>query len=325
MKIGRRIGGSESSMKRSPTRGANGAKALLLIGAALSICFILFVFVWSNHNNNNYNYKRDSSIPIMGSLSKTSTFLSTVTTLYDKYGSEIQALRPTMRAWCNVSKSCKFTDFEVEMLYMLIREHKPQKVFEMAPNKGFSSHWILSALHKNNDASRLYSYDIHNTSLKFMNEKHLKDRWSFTLGDYEKLLQTGDLHMDGFDFIFIDALHTEAFSRGYCTKLLLPHKTQAIVAIHDIVADNLGGGRESAEVYKYMAMANNIQNVFTVSRFGMPSLLRPVDNAVEKLHHIRASHGIGKPCKGTTACQNAIHDPLYFENNDAPTIFFQLN
>mmetsp|Transcript_20863 Transcript_20863/g.26946 ORF Transcript_20863/g.26946 Transcript_20863/m.26946 type:complete len:330 (-) Transcript_20863:175-1164(-) len=264
-----------------------------------------------------------SSIPIMELLSDSSSFISTVETLYEKYGSEIAAFRPTMRTWCEKTDSCKFTDFEVEMMYMLIREVKPQKVFEMAPNRGFSTHWILKALTTNDETSKLYSFDIHDASVKEMT-KEFEHRWIFTLGDYEKLLETEELKMDGFDFIFIDALHTEEFSRAYCKKLLYPHKSKAVVAIHDIVANKYGGGRESSEVYKYMAFADNIKNVFTMSRFAMPTLLGPVVNAIQQLHKIRSAHGIIMPCSGDE-CKEALYDSLYFKNNDAPTIFFQLN
>jgi predicted O-methyltransferase YrrM len=211
------------------------------------------------------------------------------------------------------------------MLYMLIREYSPKKVFEMAPNRGFSSHWILAALHKNDDTSCLHSYDIHNASVGHMSSEYRK-RWIFTQGDYEELLRDGRLVMDDFDFIFIDALHTEEFSRGYCTKLLHPHKRKAIVAIHDIVADEHGGGRESAEVYRYMAFASNIKNVFTMSRFMMPTLNSPLPNAVEQVHKIRARHSIVPECSKTLEdCKNAVYNPLYFENNDAPTLFFEIN
>jgi len=249
--------------------------------------------------------------------------MNTMSHLYGKYGAEIVAFRPAMKSWCESTDSCKFTDYEVEMVYMLIREYKPQRVFEMAPNKGYSSHWILKALHTNDRTSKLYSYDIHDRSVENMS-KQLKHRWEFTLGDYEELLKSGQLDMSGFDFIFIDALHTEEFSRGYCSKLLHPHKNRAIVAIHDIVADKFGGGRESSEVYKYLAFANNTKHVFTVSRFAMPTLLDPVLNAVEQLNKIRATNKIVAPCKDDN-CKNALYDPLYFQNNDAPTLFFQVN
>lgn len=262
------------------------------------------------------------SIALLESLSNTDSFIATVRGLYAKYGGEIASFRPHMREWCTKTKSCKFCDFEVEMLYMIIRELKPNKVFEMAPNRGFSSHWILNALSKNDKSTKLYSVDIHNASLSHMHQM-FRDRWEFMLGDYEKLLETGQLDMTGFDFIFIDALHTEAFSRVYCQKLLLPHKSRAVVVIHDIVADIYAGGRESAEVYKYIAFSPNIKNVFTVSPFTAPNLLSPVENYVATLNEIRSLHGIVSPC--LPFCNNTNHDLLYFETNASPSLFFQLN
>ena len=158
-------------------------------------------------------------------------------------------------------------------------------------------------------------------------DKDLKSRWVFTLGDYIKLYENGKLDMEKYDFIFIDALHEEQFSRGYCQRLLSPLKRKAIVAIHDIVADAEGGGRESAEVYKFLAFAGNSKNVFTMSPYGMPNSLY-IDKAKEivpKLNEMRANLGIVKKCSKESSCKNPEHDYLYFENGSAPTLFFQLN
>ena len=132
--------------------------------------------------------------------------------------------------------------------------------------------------------------------------------------------------MDKFDFIFVDALHETDFARWYCRRLFANHKRKStVVAIHDIVANKDGGGRESAEVYKYLAMAGNAQNVFTFSRFAMPNLLyKPQTQKILPLvNQIRADMGIVKPCG--KECGRHNHDLLYFDNNDAPTIFFTLN
>ena len=270
--------------------------------------------------------KLSSDIPIMSSLASLDSFLDSVSTLYTKYGTEIAKFRPQMREWCSRTKSCKFCDYEAEMLYMLIREHKPQNVFEMAPNRGFSSHWILHALYQNDKTSRLHSFDIHNASVREMDDDY-RDRWIFTKGDYAALYDEGKLNMDNYDLIFIDALHEPEFARGYCQRLLANHKRKkTIIAIHDIVADKLGGGRESEEVYKYLAFANNTGNVFTMSLYLMPNLLYSsvANQLVPKINSIRSSMGIVKACN-QTMCGNAKHDVLYFDNNDSPTIFFQLN
>jgi len=266
-------------------------------------------------------------MPYMRNLANEEMFLSTLVELYRKYGAEIAAYRPEMRIWCKASKSCKFGDYEAEMLYMLVRERKPQNVFEMAPNKGYSSHWILKALHLNDNTSQLHSFDIHDNSVSRMDEK-FKSRWIFTLGDYANLYDNGELDMDKFDFLFVDALHEPEFARGYCRRLFANHKrTNTVVAIHDIVADESGGGRESEEVYKYLATAGNARNVFTMSRYAMPnSLYRPqTDQVLPVLNQVRVETGIVRPCADAKECARHDHDYLYFENNDAPTIFFTLN
>jgi hypothetical protein len=223
-------------------------------------------------------------------LSRAETFFPTVTNLYSKYGDEIKAFRPEMRTWCKNSDSCKFCDYEAEMLYMLIREAKPQKVFEMAPNKGYSSHWILNALTKNDKTSRLYSYDIHDRSVGHMTDR-FRPRWKFTQGDYAELLRTGKLNMSGFDFIFIDALHEEEFSRGYC---------------------------------KWMAFATKkVSNVFTMSRYVAPNMNFPMQDYVTRLNELRSKHAIITQCAPN--CGDSLHDVVYFPNGDSPTIFFELN
>lgn len=272
-----------------------------------------------------FNTTKESNDTLMRKLSVDGTFYATLKVLYNKYGKEIADFRPKMRTWCEESKSCKYTDFEAEMLYMLVREYKPHRVFEMAPNRGYSTHWILHALHKNDKRSRLHSIDIHDASLKLMNEEY-KRRWDFTLGDYAVLYDEGKIDMEQYDFIFIDALHEEEFARGYCKRLFSTRKKKAVVAIHDIVADENGGGRESAEVYKYMALANNVHNVFTMSPFAMPNMLynTRAPEIVPKLNKMRANLGIVKDCT-EDSCGSPLHDPLYFKNGYAPTIFFEIN
>ena len=99
------------------------------------------------------------------------------------------------------------------------------------------------------------------------------------------------------------------------------------VAIHDIVADPNGGGRESSEVYKHLAFANNARNVFTMSQFAMPNSLheKKAKEIVPKLNMMRADLGIVKKCTKGDNCDDVLQDYIYFKQNDAPTIFFELN
>mmetsp|Transcript_23266 Transcript_23266/g.37122 ORF Transcript_23266/g.37122 Transcript_23266/m.37122 type:complete len:165 (+) Transcript_23266:1-495(+) len=160
-------------------------------------------------------------------------------------------------------------------------------------------------------------------------ESKFRTQWIFHLGDYRELQKKRVYDITSFDFVFIDALHTEEFARGYVRSLLRPledSSSRKQVVIHDIVADPLGGGRESSEIYKYLAFSSKVKNVFTMSAFTMPRLHDAVDNAVQQLNMIRAKHKIVEPCLDTPRnCSSKMHDYLYFENGDAPSIFFTLD
>mmetsp|Transcript_13606 Transcript_13606/g.25559 ORF Transcript_13606/g.25559 Transcript_13606/m.25559 type:complete len:131 (+) Transcript_13606:193-585(+) len=84
-------------------------------------------------------------------------------------------------------------------------------------------------------------------------------------------------------------------------------------------------------MYKYLAFANNARYKFTMSPHVMPNLLYTpqAEKMVQKLNKLRAKVGIVKPFddnkKSASLCSNVLHDNLFFENNSAPTLFFQLN
>lgn len=217
------------------------------------------------------------------------------------------------------------------MLYMLVRHQKPRTVFEMAPNKGYSSHWILQALEENDREnnfvstnSTLTSIDLHSFSVSEMNPKFLP-RWKFFRGDYLELKKRGKYDIDSFDMIFIDALHTEEFSRSYVQHLLLPLRNPKQVIIHDIVADAYGGGRESGEVYKYLAFTNQaVSNIFSLATSCLPTLYDHAPEALFQINRMRAHHKITAPCFPQSICNSSMHDHLYFNCSSSPSIFFSL-
>jgi len=264
---------------------------------------------------------QELTMPYMRKLANEYTFFDEVDRLYNKYGHEIAEYRPVMREWCNHTATCKFGDYEVEMLYMLVREHKPQKVFEASSKKGYAAHWILKALHVNDDTSKLHSFEKSASVADFMNLTY-KPRWVYTSGDYLKLYDKGYLNMDQFDLLFFDA----PAARGYCKRILANQRRKStLVVVHDVVGNKKGAGGESVEVYKYLAMAGNAHNVFTMSHYAMPNnLYEPqTEKVVPLMNQMRADMGIVTPCGYN--CSNIHHDLLYWDNNDSPAIFFTLN
>jgi len=217
-----------------------------------------------------------------------------------------------MRVWCERVKSCKFCDVEAEMLYMLVRKWRPNNVFEMAPNRGYSSHFILYALAAN-EHGMLHSFDIHNGSRRGMHTS-LRPRWNLTVMDVREAVPTaaaGAQFMRSYDFIFIDALHTNAFSSWY-TRALLSHAVECDtpVMIHDVVADADGGGRESLPVFQYMAFASALRHAFTMHPMHAPTPHARLSDP-SGIDAARAAAGIQGPQK-------------YFTNKESPTVFFTL-
>ena len=112
---------------------------------------------------------------LMGRLSRSDTLIATLERLYAQYGGEIREVREEMTAWCAVTQSCKFCDLEIEMLYMLVREWRPASMFEMAPDHGYSTRWILRAMRRNHFGT-LHSFDIKNDSLPFVHSRRWRRR-----------------------------------------------------------------------------------------------------------------------------------------------------
>lgn len=232
-------------------------------------------------------------------------FTSHIGFLYDKYADEIRDQRKRMVSWCERSHSCKFCDFEAEMLFIMIREIQPNHIFEMSPNRGYSSMWILEAL-QHNGRGHLTSLDIHDTCTKFVPQHAY---WTFVKSDIRTYIRWAN--MEVFDFLFIDALHTEAFARWYTVNLLHNRLTAANVMIHDIVAGRRGGGRESWPVFQFLAYSHRVSNVFTLNSMFAPNPFDANATIEETLSGIRYKHG--------------FEEYISFPCSHSPSIFFYLN
>jgi len=230
-----------------------------------------------------------SQLNIAKALADSETTMGALAQLYGAHGAELRALHEKMRPWCEKTKSCKFCDREVELLYMLVRVWKPKHMFEMAPNRGYSTSVILEAMERN-EYGHLDSFDLHNASVQFVENK---GRWNFTLANVMDLTAANSSFMKPYDMIFIDALHEEAFSKWY-THDLLSHAVDCDtpVIIHDICAEECGG-RESMQVYQYLAFAADVVATWTLAGGMMPTPWAAVKNGGAKLEEIRAAQGIG--------------------------------
>ena len=75
-----------------------------------------------------------------------------------------------------------FSDFEGELLYCLIRDRKPEIIYEISPDCGYSSLYITSALSKNKKG-KVFSFEIekfkNNIPIQKVIENNLLDSKDF--------------------------------------------------------------------------------------------------------------------------------------------------
>eukprot|EP01039_Chlorochromonas_danica_P001499 gene1499-1633_t len=168
--------------------------------------------------------------------------------LYHRFRKDLVGMHALMDEWTSLNKTslvkichAHMSVQETELLYMRVRAAKPRLVFELGPACGWSSQAILLAL-EHNQQGELYSYDMERKAPRVIGAlskgEVLSKRWVFTKGLVQNTYQAKT-----WDFVYIDALHENHFSRWYVDHILAPLTQRAYprdttplipVQIHDI-------------------------------------------------------------------------------------------
>ncbi len=129
-------------------------------------------------------------------------------------------------------------NFDCEMLYLLIRDLKPDIVVETGVLYGASSSHILEAL-KENKNGKLYSIDLpHDSNIPskgFLVREAVLDRWELIIGDSKALLPKLLNKLKHIDLFFHDSLH--AFDHMFWEyHMAFKYLSQGgILSTHDVV------------------------------------------------------------------------------------------
>jgi predicted O-methyltransferase YrrM len=181
--------------------------------------------------------------------------------LYAKYDSELanlnKKLRPHFYAMQSRRETTAFGEIEGEMLYMLIRESKPEIVFEVSPDCGWSTNYIMAALTKNGQGN-LHTFELMATkrgrpTVDVIRGNQLKDwdlnRLHIHLGD--ALETTPMIGSDQpIDFLLIDSNHDDWFAKWYIENLI--PRVKGIVFVQDIAfVDRLEPSTEAETFWKW--------------------------------------------------------------------------
>lgn len=151
-----------------------------------------------------------------------------LTYLYGRYAKELADMRVLAKDFCSTPKpegwphtdKCLSTIFEMEILYMRIREEKPANVLEIASAIGYTTMYLLAALGKNG-AGVLYSFDVFETPFPYVLDASLKQHWKFTHGNVYETFARVSAGVD-FQIILMDADHTREFGAFYRDTVLIP-------------------------------------------------------------------------------------------------------
>eukprot|EP00944_MAST-04C_sp_MAST-4C-sp1_P013917 g13917.t1 len=215
--------------------------------------------------------------------------------LYRKYAEDLVRIRAGAKLWLKQiqAQGCtgQYDDIESEIQYIRIREFKPERTLEMSCRCGWSTYWILSALHDNMKAKqkkdpscplkpKLWSYDLLDDVLSLPLPDHLKTYWHFTAGDARETVMNIYSEEDPlqFDYFFIDSNHSQNFARDYVDHFLDRQRGKLLAgSIHDVYADHEGRWGPSEEgivVLEWIALLPNVRSshVFTVSSAREPHL-----------------------------------------------------
>ena len=158
-----------------------------------------------------------------------------------------------------INKRGAFSDLEGIFLYCLIREFKPNLIFEISPDTGMSTQYILQAVNKNNKG-KVIGFELE--QFKYSNIPTLEviksnqtnpeivDKfYTLVIGDATK---TCDLKKFGQpDIVLIDSCHEDFFAKWYL-KDLIPF-VKEFSLIQDICFEHkIEGSSEASTVINYL-------------------------------------------------------------------------
>lgn len=194
--------------------------------------------------------------------------------LYLKYKKELEEITPLIRKkFLKISQQgfrATFSDFEGEVLYVLIRERKPEIIYEISPDCGYSTIYMVEAINRNNlskKKSKLYSFEIE----KYKNSEPLLRVINNTLinqSPHHKII-IGDAmnttkNYPNPDLCLIDSNH-EAFFGQWYIKHIFP-RINDIALIQDITFYDRREYSGEAEVLLNFLKNRNYMSLGVVER-----------------------------------------------------------
>lgn len=165
-----------------------------------------------------------------------------VEALYRKYDTELRELARRLRSTYHQMQKKRhgttFGDVEGELMYLLLREMKPATAFEISPDCGWSTNYLLAALTANQHGA-LHSYELEPykhgrpTETVIRGNQHPdwdQRRLTVHLGDAR---DTSHKVEGPINFLLLDSCHEDWFAKWYVDELF--PRVHGAIMLHDIV------------------------------------------------------------------------------------------
>lgn len=173
--------------------------------------------------------------------------------LYKKYDAEINELAVQLRTKLHQIEEhsgIAFSDVEGELAYMIIRETKPDTVFEISPWNGWSTNYLLGAVSRNG-TGEVHAFEI--KDLETVIRANQLEAW-----DQHRLhVHVGDARdtvgvvPDQINFLLLDSCHEAWFADWYATKIF--PRVNGTILIQDIAfVDELERSSEAQWIWEWL-------------------------------------------------------------------------
>jgi predicted O-methyltransferase YrrM len=169
--------------------------------------------------------------------------LEELSRLWRKYNAELvefsEAYSLKYRNVTAAGFSAVFGDVEGELLYILVRELKPELIYEISPNSGCSTNYLLAAVTRNGNG-RVEGFEIEPSfngiptrDAIAANQVGLCDfsKYNVNIGDARQTVLE-KLESETPDFCLIDSWHEDVFAEFYVHKVL--PRVRGTVLVQDI-------------------------------------------------------------------------------------------
>lgn len=180
--------------------------------------------------------------------------------LFRKYRDELAAIaRPIRHQYFRMAHAgdgATFGDVEGETLYVLVREFRPTLLFEISPNAGYSTNYLLAALTKNAHGM-LHSFELETTMRGLPTEQLIRGNQAPEWDQSRLTLHLGDARettpkiAGTVDFALIDSCHEAWFAEWY-TREIFPRLAGHTVVQDIVFHDRLEPSGEAAFLWPYL-------------------------------------------------------------------------